>query len=229
MRAMTGHDEISTSDAKLRKAIYIAFDGKCFYTGRDVAFEDMHIDHVRPRSRGGRDCVSNYVLTCRDINLKKGARHSEKFDDVVRELLDLIYTPRVLAVLDDLQQGGLDHVYVSPKLLRQIQGPAPRRKAERKEKRKPRLPIIRPLPVSVAELESFRQLAGVRKQDIPVMAGNSPASTSLGTKWFKEGAPASARPAMQQYYRLVLLKEGGTAALALPGVLDARPQEWEDG
>ena len=34
------------NDPVLRKAIYKAFEGKCFYTGRLIPFKKIHIDHV---------------------------------------------------------------------------------------------------------------------------------------------------------------------------------------
>ncbi|WP_306049208.1 hypothetical protein [Oceaniradius stylonematis] len=92
-----------------------------------------------------------------------------------------------------------------------------------------RIEIVHPAPVSVPELERFRELAGVRKQDIPVLTGNSRASSGLGTRWFKAGAPGYARPAMREHYRRLLLSDGGASALMLPGVLDEKAQEWEDG
>jgi len=67
-----------TNDPTLRKAIYKAFEGKCFYTGRKVSFANMHIDHVVPKSKGSEDSIFNYVLSCSDINLAKGHRFDAK-------------------------------------------------------------------------------------------------------------------------------------------------------
>lgn len=58
--------KISISDLKLRKAIYEAFEGRCFYTGQPVSFEKMCIDHVVPKSKGGENniylALKNHVL-----------------------------------------------------------------------------------------------------------------------------------------------------------------------
>ncbi len=50
---------------------------QCVYCGqRDVPFE---IEHVRPRSRGGSDRVSNLVLSCHGCNQKKGDQTAAEF------------------------------------------------------------------------------------------------------------------------------------------------------
>ena len=98
-------ETIPTSDNLLRQAMFIAFDGKCFYTGRDVAFDEMHIDHIRPRSKGGKDCIANYVLCCQEINLKKRDRHADSFEEVVAETVKLLFADRVASVLDDLRMN----------------------------------------------------------------------------------------------------------------------------
>ena len=96
-------ETIPTSDKLLRQAMFIAFDGKCFYTGRGVAFGEMHIDHIRPRSNGGQDCIANYVLCCQEINFRKSARHADSFEAVVSETVKLLFADRVASVLDDLR------------------------------------------------------------------------------------------------------------------------------
>jgi CRISPR/Cas system Type II protein with McrA/HNH and RuvC-like nuclease domain len=63
--------KISISNTNLRISIYNAFDGRCFYTGMNIGFNEMHIDHIKPKSKGGEDCISNYVLSSSYINQKK--------------------------------------------------------------------------------------------------------------------------------------------------------------
>jgi 5-methylcytosine-specific restriction endonuclease McrA len=53
------------------------FRRRCAYCGREqVPFE---LDHIRPRSRGGSDRVSNLCLACRDCNAAKGNRTAREF------------------------------------------------------------------------------------------------------------------------------------------------------
>ena len=47
---------------------------RCQYTGRILRIEDGNIDHVVPRSRGGRTAWENCVWASREINSRKGNR-----------------------------------------------------------------------------------------------------------------------------------------------------------
>jgi hypothetical protein len=44
----------------------------CQYTGEKLAKEDITIDHVTPKSRGGKDTWENLAVTSKKINSKKG-------------------------------------------------------------------------------------------------------------------------------------------------------------
>lgn len=99
---------IPVSDVLLRQAVFMAFGGRCFYTGRPVQFAEMHIDHIRPKSKGGQDCIANYVLCCQEINLKKLDRHADSFEEVVTETVKLLFADKVAAVLDDLRMNQIE-------------------------------------------------------------------------------------------------------------------------
>jgi len=43
----------------------------CQYTGRKLSFEESSLDHVLPRSRGGKTEWTNLVTCCKKINLQK--------------------------------------------------------------------------------------------------------------------------------------------------------------
>ncbi len=47
---------------------------RCQYTGRQLAPGEGNIDHIVPRSRGGRDSWETCVWSCREINSRKGDR-----------------------------------------------------------------------------------------------------------------------------------------------------------
>tara|TARA_R110002167_G_scaffold346861_1_gene557659 strand:+ start:778 stop:1401 length:624 start_codon:yes stop_codon:yes gene_type:complete len=64
---------VKTSDVLLRRVMYDVFGGKCFYSGQELPFDNFHIDHVVPSSKGGQDSVFNYVLCSPVHNLKKSA------------------------------------------------------------------------------------------------------------------------------------------------------------
>lgn len=48
--------------------------GLCFYCREVMQLEHATIDHVIPRSKGGKNKVRNYVLACKPCNAKKGDR-----------------------------------------------------------------------------------------------------------------------------------------------------------
>jgi hypothetical protein len=67
------HEQIvNPQDEKLRNAIYLAHQGKCYYTKKKLHKRDFHLDHVYPVSKGGRDTISNLVLCTPAYNLHKG-------------------------------------------------------------------------------------------------------------------------------------------------------------
>jgi hypothetical protein len=93
---------VSTSNEKLRRAIYVAFEGACFYSGRPIKFDEMHIDHIKPLAKGGQNCIANYVACCQQINFGKQGRSLGETEAVVQGIVNLIYAPRVVSALKDL-------------------------------------------------------------------------------------------------------------------------------
>jgi 5-methylcytosine-specific restriction endonuclease McrA len=61
---------------------------RCQYTGRALRIEDGNLDHVVPRSRGGRDTWENLVWASKDVNSRKGNRLPHEAG------LKLLSTPR---------------------------------------------------------------------------------------------------------------------------------------
>ncbi|HEX3597588.1 MAG TPA: HNH endonuclease [Polyangiaceae bacterium] len=47
---------------------------RCQYCGEEPGVRELNVDHVMPRSRGGRDSWDNLVISCRRCNLRKGKR-----------------------------------------------------------------------------------------------------------------------------------------------------------
>lgn len=48
--------------------------GRCQYTGRTLSRDRMSLDHVLPRSRGGKDSPDNVVLADKEVNNRKGSK-----------------------------------------------------------------------------------------------------------------------------------------------------------
>ena len=67
-----------SSDAKrmFREGIKARDGHKCVYCGSS---ENLTVDHVRPRSKGGTDTADNLVTACRPCNQAKGSMHVDVF------------------------------------------------------------------------------------------------------------------------------------------------------
>lgn len=57
-----------------RRNVFARDDHRCQYCGRKFSRQELTIDHVLPRSRGGRDTWENLVLACVKCNVRKGSR-----------------------------------------------------------------------------------------------------------------------------------------------------------
>lgn len=64
LRQFEEHDRVS---------MYHAQNGKCAMCGKHFAIEEMHADHIKPWSKGGKTEISNGQMLCAECNLKKGA------------------------------------------------------------------------------------------------------------------------------------------------------------
>lgn len=51
----------------------------CAYCGNYIHFEELEVDHIIPRIRGGRDVMENYYPSCRPCNISKGGNTVEEF------------------------------------------------------------------------------------------------------------------------------------------------------
>lgn len=94
--------EILPNNPHLRQAIFKAFRGKCFYTGQSLTLETMEIDHIFPKSKGGKNCISNYVLCSKQANLVKKARVNRSIVQGVIYYNSITYAPKVLRIYNKL-------------------------------------------------------------------------------------------------------------------------------
>ena len=60
------------------RAIWARDGGRCQYTGADLRPSEGNIDHVLPRSRGGKTSWENCVLASKDVNSRKADRLPEE-------------------------------------------------------------------------------------------------------------------------------------------------------
>ena len=68
-------DGLPKSEVKFtRRNIYEHYGYKCTYCGFKFATSELNLEHVIPRSRGGKTDWANVVTACIPCNLKKGNR-----------------------------------------------------------------------------------------------------------------------------------------------------------
>lgn len=61
-----------------RRNIFARDQHRCQYCGQRPAKQELTIDHVMPKSRGGKDSWDNLVLACVNCNVSKGNRTPEE-------------------------------------------------------------------------------------------------------------------------------------------------------
>lgn len=71
---LTGFHRVPPRIVKFnRRNIYVRDNYTCQYCGAKPTREELTIDHVHPKSRGGRSEWENVVLACQDCNARKGS------------------------------------------------------------------------------------------------------------------------------------------------------------
>ena len=66
---------MTSSDSKRlwRRAIKEHFNCQCVYCGENYEINELTLDHVKPRCRGGEDLTTNVVPACKKCNQDKGS------------------------------------------------------------------------------------------------------------------------------------------------------------
>jgi 5-methylcytosine-specific restriction endonuclease McrA len=77
--ALKLYDRLPTTDVKFtRRNIYEHYNYHCVYCGKKYSSSDLNLEHVLPRSRGGKTSWDNIVTSCIPCNLKKGSKLPEE-------------------------------------------------------------------------------------------------------------------------------------------------------
>ncbi len=116
------YDRLPRQDVKFnRRNIYARDGNRCQYCGRKFPTTELSIDHVVPRSQGGKTTWENVVCACLQCNVKKGGRTPEQ---AAMALIAMPKKPRRSPVIN-LKLGSskyrcwqqfLDHAYWSVEL-----------------------------------------------------------------------------------------------------------------
>lgn len=90
------YDKVPKKRPKItRKGIWLRDKGICQYTGKKIKPNEGNIDHVIPKSRGGKTDWTNCVLAHKKVNAKKADRTPE---EAGLKLIRQPYVPKELPV-----------------------------------------------------------------------------------------------------------------------------------
>lgn len=81
------HQVINIQDEDFRRVLYIAYGGKCFYTSEPLDKNNFHIDHIIPKSKGGKNTVANCVPCIPEYNLQKSDKLLPNSQNIVDGVL----------------------------------------------------------------------------------------------------------------------------------------------
>ncbi len=72
---LTLYDRLPRRDVKFnRRNIFARDSNRCQYCGKKFSTTELSLDHVIPRSQGGKTTWDNVVCCCLNCNVKKGGR-----------------------------------------------------------------------------------------------------------------------------------------------------------
>ena len=86
---------------ELRIKVYEKYDGHCAYCGKEIAYEDMQVDHQQPKRHGGKDTIDNLFPACRRCNHYKRDMNLETFRIYITTLHERVSTPYINKVAID--------------------------------------------------------------------------------------------------------------------------------
>lgn len=70
--------------SEVRQIVYNRYHGKCAICGKPLAYDEMTIDHIIPKARGGDGSFSNLQCACETCNTMK---HSLTENEFFRKVL----------------------------------------------------------------------------------------------------------------------------------------------
>ncbi len=112
----------------MKRTEVFARDGyRCVYCGLEQEADNLSVDHVQPRMRGGDGSPGNLVTACRGCNTKKGGRSLPAFlyedPDARRNFFRLaryVWPRHLKAVAEELARRGVTNV--STELVEGVRG-----------------------------------------------------------------------------------------------------------
>lgn len=76
-----------------RKKVHEKYNFKCAYCGDLLEYEDMQVDHIFPKDRGGSNEINNLNPSCRTCNFYKSTFDIEEFRNQMKTLIQRLRKP----------------------------------------------------------------------------------------------------------------------------------------
>lgn len=96
------HQTINIQDPDFRRVLYIVYAGKCFYTNEPLDRNNFHIDHIIPKSKGGRDTVANCVPCIPEYNLQKSDKLLSNSQNIIEGVVSC-YADMVIELYNNIK------------------------------------------------------------------------------------------------------------------------------
>jgi len=62
-----------------REKVFNKTNGRCYYCGEKLDFDNFHIDHIIPKSKISNSTIANYAPACCICNMSKGNLSIQEF------------------------------------------------------------------------------------------------------------------------------------------------------
>lgn len=73
---------------EIKKIVFKKTFGCCAYCGERLSFDgDWEIDHIVPKSRGGKDVITNYFASCKQCNNRKRDNDPEEYKIAINSVI----------------------------------------------------------------------------------------------------------------------------------------------
>ena len=96
------HQIINIYDEDFRRVLYIVYAGKCFYTNEPLDRNNFHIDHIIPKSKGGKDTVANCVPCIPEYNLQKSDKLLSNSQNIIEGVVSC-YADMVIELYNNIK------------------------------------------------------------------------------------------------------------------------------
>ena len=74
---------------KARFRIFTRDNFTCQYCGAKAPEVKLHLDHIHPKSKGGKDEEDNYITACQECNLGKSAMWNEGLEAFKTQFIEI--------------------------------------------------------------------------------------------------------------------------------------------